>query len=135
MKSPEKILSLFLSVFCPDGEIGRRTVFRSQRLHGCAGSNPVLGTKARVSVGLSVKKENLLTLKLKLTLFFCGFEYERFYSGLFFTCSRGAKAQTHTHTLKIRISLGTRVYSSFGGRVVLRHVFLKRVIKLALVFK
>lgn len=29
---------------CPDGEIGRRTVFRSQRSQGCAGSNPVLGT-------------------------------------------------------------------------------------------
>lgn len=29
---------------CPDGEIGRRTVFRSQRPQGCAGSNPVLGT-------------------------------------------------------------------------------------------
>ena len=28
-------------------------MFRSQRLHGCAGSNPVLGTKARVSVSLS----------------------------------------------------------------------------------
>jgi len=43
--------------------------------------------------------------------------------------------QTHTHTLKIRISLGTRVYSSFGGRVVVRHIFLKHTIKLALVFK
>jgi hypothetical protein len=31
---------------CPDGEIGRRTVFRSQRSQGCAGSNPVLGTNA-----------------------------------------------------------------------------------------
>ena len=30
----------------PDGEIGRRTVFRSQRPQGCAGSNPVLGTQA-----------------------------------------------------------------------------------------
>ena len=29
---------------CPDGEIGRRTVFRSQRSQGCAGSNPVPGT-------------------------------------------------------------------------------------------
>ena len=29
----------------PGGEIGRRTVFRSQRSQGCAGSNPVLGTK------------------------------------------------------------------------------------------
>jgi hypothetical protein len=29
---------------CPGGEIGRRTVFRSQRSQGCAGSNPVLGT-------------------------------------------------------------------------------------------
>ena len=30
---------------CPDGEIGRRTAFRWQRSQGCAGSNPVLGTK------------------------------------------------------------------------------------------
>jgi hypothetical protein len=29
---------------CPGGEIGRRTVFRSQRLQGCDGSNPFLGT-------------------------------------------------------------------------------------------
>ena len=29
---------------CPGGEIGRRTVFRSQRSQGCAGSNPFLGT-------------------------------------------------------------------------------------------
>lgn len=29
---------------CPGGEIGRRTVFRSQRSQGCAGSSPVLGT-------------------------------------------------------------------------------------------
>ena len=35
-------------VGCPDGEIGRRTVFRSQRPQGCAGSNPVLGTKNAV---------------------------------------------------------------------------------------
>ena len=28
----------------PGGEIGRRTVFRSQREQSCAGSNPVLGT-------------------------------------------------------------------------------------------
>ncbi len=28
----------------PGGEIGRRTVFRSQRSQGCAGSNPVPGT-------------------------------------------------------------------------------------------
>ena len=27
------------------GEIGRRTAFRWQRSKGCAGSNPVLGTK------------------------------------------------------------------------------------------
>ena len=29
---------------CPSGEIGRRTVFRSQRSQERAGSNPVLGT-------------------------------------------------------------------------------------------
>ena len=31
-------------VFCPGGEIGRRTAFRWQRSQGCAGSNPVPGT-------------------------------------------------------------------------------------------
>jgi hypothetical protein len=32
-----------------------------------------------VSAGLSVKEQNILTLKLKLTLFFeCEFEYEHF---------------------------------------------------------
>ena len=30
---------------CPGGEIGRRTVFRWQHPKGCAGSNPVPGTK------------------------------------------------------------------------------------------
>ncbi len=34
---------------CPGGEIGRRTVFRSQRSQGCAGSNPVPGTFKRDS--------------------------------------------------------------------------------------
>src|ERR1700754_1361543 len=29
---------------CPGGEIGRRTVFRSQRGKPCEGSNPFLGT-------------------------------------------------------------------------------------------
>jgi len=29
---------------CPGGEIGRRTVFRSQRRQRCDGSNPFLGT-------------------------------------------------------------------------------------------
>ena len=47
-KSPyihELLLSLQL---CPGGEIGRRTVFRSQRGKPCAGSNPVLGTIKKV---------------------------------------------------------------------------------------
>ena len=35
---------------CPGGEIGRRTVFRSQRSQGCAGSNPVLGTSPQHEV-------------------------------------------------------------------------------------
>ncbi|MEY3152340.1 MAG: hypothetical protein RLZZ333_937 [Bacteroidota bacterium] len=46
-KSPyihELLLSLQL---CPGGEIGRRTVFRSQRGKPCAGSNPVLGTNKK----------------------------------------------------------------------------------------
>ena len=33
----------------PGGEIGRRTVFRSQRGKPCAGSNPVPGTKVSLS--------------------------------------------------------------------------------------
>ena len=37
--------SLYLQP-CPGGEIGRRTVFRWQHPKGCAGSNPVPGTKA-----------------------------------------------------------------------------------------
>ena len=39
---------------CPGGEIGRRTVFRSQRSQGCAGSTPVLGTikKSRTLCGI-----------------------------------------------------------------------------------
>ena len=41
-----RISFLYLQSFkkCPSGEIGRRTVFRSQRSKECAGSNPVLGT-------------------------------------------------------------------------------------------
>lgn len=41
-----ELLSIFapLHLKCPGGETGRRTVFRSQRSQGCAGSNPVLGT-------------------------------------------------------------------------------------------
>lgn len=37
-------IKLPLRTLCPSGEIGRRTVFRSQRSHGRAGSNPVSGT-------------------------------------------------------------------------------------------
>ena len=44
---------------CPDGEIGRRTVFRSQRSQGCAGSNPVPGTSFWVSVGHFISKNKL----------------------------------------------------------------------------
>jgi hypothetical protein len=62
-----------------------------------------LTLKPKLTLFLGVNEENILTLKLKLTLFFCGFEYERFYSGLFFTCSRGAQAQTHTHAVFLRM--------------------------------
>lgn len=41
----------FAVLKCPGGEIGRRTVFRSQRSQGCAGSNPVLGTYRKKMVG------------------------------------------------------------------------------------
>ena len=40
------LLYLPPQLISPDGEIGRRTAFRWQRSKGCAGSNPVLGTKA-----------------------------------------------------------------------------------------
>ena len=36
----------------PGGEIGRRTVFRSQRSQGCAGSNPVPGTCKTLIINL-----------------------------------------------------------------------------------
>src|SRR6476659_5754801 len=36
-------------MICTGGEIGRRTVFRSQRSQGCAGSNPVPGTNIKAS--------------------------------------------------------------------------------------
>lgn len=47
--APFKIHRSFL-FNCPGGEIGRRTVFRSQRSQGCAGSNPVLGTRPFVKI-------------------------------------------------------------------------------------
>jgi hypothetical protein len=40
----KKLFYFYKDLNCPGGEIGRRTVFRSQRSQGCAGSNPVLGT-------------------------------------------------------------------------------------------
>jgi hypothetical protein len=39
------IFATLIEKRCPDGEIGRRTVFRSQRGKPCVGSNPILGTK------------------------------------------------------------------------------------------
>ena len=35
----------FETFLSPDGEIGRRTAFRWQHSQGCAGSNPVPGTR------------------------------------------------------------------------------------------
>ena len=52
----------------------------------------------------------------------CEFEYEHHF-GLFFTCSTGAHTQTHTHTLKTRMNLGTKVYSSFDGCIIGKHIF------------
>ncbi len=43
------ILLLSPSCTSPGGEIGRRTVFRSQHSQGCAGSNPVPGTSKKVT--------------------------------------------------------------------------------------
>ena len=51
------VLAIFAALNSPGGEIGRRTVFRSQRLHGCAGSNPVLGTKPPEKVVLYLRGE------------------------------------------------------------------------------
>ena len=58
--------------FCPGGEIGRRTVFRSQRGKPCAGSNPVLGTmpfsaKLRGHFYLRAGKLACLSQKIKMT--------------------------------------------------------------------
>src|SRR5687768_5717405 len=60
-------ISLLLFIFaplthtCPGGEIGRRTVFRSQREQSCAGSNPVLGT-------------NVFSTKLKRHFYFVAWQ-------------------------------------------------------------
>ena len=37
--------TLFRSAVCPDGAIGRRTVFRWRRSQGRGGSSPLLGTR------------------------------------------------------------------------------------------
>ncbi len=84
------LLLLIFAPPSPDGGTGRRARLKIWLSQGSAGSIPVLGTKARVSVSLSthaslwpflhtqsqthavflgVKQENILTLKLKLTLF------------------------------------------------------------------
>jgi hypothetical protein len=49
-----------------------------------------------------VKEENILTLKLKLTLFFCGFEYARF--TLAFS-SHAPEAHTLKPTLTFKLTL------------------------------
>jgi hypothetical protein len=56
-----------LNYQCPDGEIGRRTVFRSQRSQGCAGSNPVLGTLKALKV--LIFKAFFIAVCQKITLF------------------------------------------------------------------
>ena len=38
---------------CPGGEIGRRTTLRWWRPKGCAGSNPVLGTKIKKNLSIA----------------------------------------------------------------------------------
>jgi hypothetical protein len=66
------LLLLIFAPPSPDGGTGRRARLKIWLSQGSAGSIPVLGTEARVSAGLSVKEQNILTLKLKLTLFFLG---------------------------------------------------------------
>ena len=104
------LLLLIFAPPSPDGGTGRRARLKIWLSQGSAGSIPVLGTEARVSVSMStntslwpflhthtqthtvflgcegakypqtqthavflgVKKENILTLTLKLTLFFVG---------------------------------------------------------------
>ncbi len=63
---------------CPGGEIGRRTVFRSQRSQGCAGSNPVPGTNVELKI--------LTALVFKIFLCFRGQCRGRFgFSGNYWT--------------------------------------------------
>ena len=63
-----------------------------------------------MSAGVSVKEENILTLKLKLTLFFCGFEYEHFtlafssHSNPHSRCFLGVKEE-NILTLKLKLTL------------------------------
>jgi hypothetical protein len=66
------LLLLIFAPPSPDGGTGRRARLKIWLSQGSAGSIPVLGTKVRVSAGLSVNEQNILTLKLKLTLFFLG---------------------------------------------------------------
>ena len=80
------LLLLIFAPPSPDGGTGRRARLKIWLSQGSAGSIPVLGTKARVSAGLSVKEQNILTLKLKLTLFL------------------GVKEQ-HILTLKLKLTL------------------------------
>jgi len=120
----------------------------SRCFFGCEGGKyPHTQTQTH-SVFLSLEDQNILTLKPKLTLFFLGCEGRKYphpqtqtYAVFLWVWVRTLllwpflHTQTQTHTLKTRMSLFTRVYSSFGGRVVVRHIFLKRTIKLAIVFK
>ena len=61
---PGDVLINFEIIFafqCPGGEIGRRTVFRSQRSQGCAGSNPVPGTLSNFDVAFFIAQYAVLT--------------------------------------------------------------------------
>jgi hypothetical protein len=50
----------------PGGEIGRRTAFRWQRSQGCAGSNPVPGTKKLYHFLIRFFFDHMFLLRLHL---------------------------------------------------------------------
>ena len=55
---------------CPGGEIGRRTTLRWWRPKGCAGSNPVLGTRNSVKLQKLKPITEFFSLRLFTTLHF-----------------------------------------------------------------
>jgi Phage integrase SAM-like domain len=80
---------------CPGGEIGRRTVFRSQRGKPCAGSNPVLGTIKRCN---SINYNAFFFLLLCTSFFFRLLSRNK-------TSTQQAHAGTHFGSLKAKMNI------------------------------